>query len=246
MFMANPPAAESGLKYDAGFGLLLLFFGIFLTLILSLAGAPILIKKPLTPASGVNQFAIFYLMAQLIERLIEPFSEWSPSGSKWFQKLFGKGKWFGDTERIKEIPEEMKGKSEEIEKISNQIKTLESIKAPTELERKDLKGLKNQLDTKKDELDKKKDELDTQKTKRSISMWGLASLMGMVLCYFTVGLFEVVGTPFVNLVPLLGGALNDHTLDAILSGIVIGGGTKPLHDTIGYLTKAGTSGGTSS
>jgi hypothetical protein len=61
-----------------------------------------------------------------------------------------------------------------------------------------------------------------------LSLWGFSSFLGMILSYFTVGLFAIVGMTF-------SGGLWGHAFDAILSGVIIGGGTKPLHDLIEYL-----------
>jgi hypothetical protein len=201
----------------AGFGFFLLLAGIIITLVLSLAGAPILVREPLAPAVGMDQFAIFYLMAQLIERLIEPFSEVGLTGHNFF----------GDTRKIVD-------NTEDIKEITDEITGIRAAKVQGKDLAKQASDLESLKRTKKEKTNEKREEHMT----RIISMWGLASLMGMILCYFTVGLFEVVGTPFILSIHFEGGAINGHALDAILSGIVIGAGTKPLHDLIGYLEKA--------
>ncbi|MGA8904440.1 MAG: hypothetical protein WB661_05460, partial [Candidatus Bathyarchaeia archaeon] len=63
---------------------------------------------------------------------------------------------------------------------------------------------------------------------RAFTIWGFSSLLGILLAYFTFGLFQIVGITFT-------GGLWGHAFDAILSGVIIGGGTKPLHDVIQYL-----------
>jgi hypothetical protein len=220
----NQPAGEQKKeqKYTfrsvASFGLALLAIGVILTAILGFFKVPSLVKSPITAAAGVNQFAIFYLMAQVIELLIEPFSESKVSPKS---KTDEEGKkanpgpdkrgglaLFGDTDIIKES-------TDIINQLMSKIKSAQPLTS-----------------TEQDSLKKNETNLNIEQTTRVISMWGLASLMGMILSYFTVGLFEFVGTPFV----VWGG----HTLDAILSGIVIGAGTKPLHDLIGYLQKSST------
>jgi uncharacterized membrane protein YkgB len=65
-----------------------------------------------------------------------------------------------------------------------------------------------------------------RKQARVISLWCFASGIGIVLCYFTVGLLQVISIPAASASNL------GHLGDSILSGIVIGGGTKPLHDLI--------------
>jgi hypothetical protein len=74
--------------------------------------------------------------------------------------------------------------------------------------------------------DRTNSDADKYKQARIASMWCLASDVGVILCYLTVGLLQVTGilsTPSSNL---------GHLGDAILSGITIGAGTKPLHDLI--------------
>jgi hypothetical protein len=67
---------------------------------------------------------------------------------------------------------------------------------------------------------------DAQKKARAVSLWCLASGIGIVLCYVTIGLLQVVGVSFSL------STLNGHFWDAIISGFIVGGGTKPLHDLI--------------
>jgi hypothetical protein len=71
-----------------------------------------------------------------------------------------------------------------------------------------------------------KAELASLKQARAISLWCLASAIGIILCYLTVGLFQVVGILFVW------SSIAGHLGDAVLSGLIVGGGTKPLHDLI--------------
>lgn len=137
----------------------------------------------------MDQFAIFYLMAQLIERLIEPFSEVGLTN----HSLFGDTtKIMNNTEDIKEITEDIIGiKSMMVQSKDSAIHTV---------------ALENLKETKK----RKTSEKTEEHTTRVMSMWGLASPMGMLLCCFTVGLFEIVGTPFV---------LSIHLLEARSTGI---------------------------
>jgi hypothetical protein len=125
------------------------------------------IKEPIPTITGVSQFAVFYLMAQFVERLVELVSD-SP--------LFSESK---------------KKPSRHHEEWKHE-----------------------------DELD------DPDQWKRTIQLWCVASILGIFMCYFTIGLFQMVGVTF---------ATGGHAMDSAFSGIVIGGGTKPLHDVIGYL-----------
>jgi len=64
---------------------------------------------------------------------------------------------------------------------------------------------------------------------RTVSLGGLASAMAMVACFFTTGIFAIAGITF---------TVGGRVPDAILTGLLISGGTKALHDLIGTLQKA--------
>jgi len=81
----------------------------------------------------------------------------------------------------------------------------------------------------KDEKDKSN--CEAQKSARAVSLWLLATAIGMILCFHTTGLFTLVGMKF-NLTEAWA-----MYPDVILSGILIGSGTKPLHDVINYFDK---------
>jgi hypothetical protein len=144
------------------------------------------------PKAGVSAFAIAYLDAQLIERIIEPFN-----------KAFGN---------------------------NGEIAKLRADGSPSTL----IPAAEKGKGDKEDKDDKVK--LSSLETQRMFSIWGFASLLGIVLCYLTIGLYATVGGTFTGL------PVNGYALDAILSGIIVGAGTKPLHDLIEYLNapKSGT------
>lgn len=73
---------------------------------------------------------------------------------------------------------------------------------------------------------------DEEERRRALSSWGLASLLAMLLSYFTVGLFELLGIKIA--IPRV---LESHSLDSIVTGMIIGSGTKPFHDLITALEK---------
>jgi len=159
-------------KYDPLTGLVFVLVGVLIAFLLPLwKTGPFL---TIAPKAGVSAFAVAYLDAQLIERLIEPIN-----------------KHFGN--------------NNEIDKLRKQQNSKE----------------KNKQNSK---------ELTDYETQRAFSIWGFASLLGIVLCYFTVGLYATVGGTFTA--PLLP---YGYALDSIFSGIIVGGGTKPLHDVIEYL-----------
>lgn len=154
------------------FGFLLLIAVIVLVVAFSILGKGSVVVPPIPAITGLSQFGVFYLMAQFVERVVEPLSDLSV---------------FGENE-------------------------------------------KNQ--TRKSE-DRKKEE--SSKQARVISIWCLASSLGIILCYFTIGLFQMVGVAFADWALPFNATVSGHTLDAVLSGVIIGGGTKPLHDVIGYI-----------
>jgi len=123
-----------------------------------------LVKQPIPAITGVSLFAVFYLMAQFDERVVELLSN-----------LPG----FGESQKDKVA----KGKT----------------------------------------LTKPEQELQHART---VAIWCFASTIGIVLCYLTIGLFQMVSVVFTE-----GG----HSVDAILSGVIVGSGTKPLHDLVGYI-----------
>jgi len=178
------------------FGLSLILLATVLVVLFSLAGRGPFVTIQLK--EGISVFAVSYLMAQFIERAVEPFSE-----IKLRKK--SEAKLFSDTERINNLRETINNLSEK--------------KGSQEAEKK---------------LAEK--ELDKYEAKRVIALWGLTSFLGILLCYFTVGLFEIVGVSFQPLA-VASRTITGHTFDSILSGMIVGGGTKTLHDLIGYIEK---------
>jgi hypothetical protein len=177
--------------HTAWFGLFLVLLATVLVVLLSLAGRGSIVT--IQQKEGISVFAVFYLMAQFIERAVEPFSE---------MKLQTKpeAKLFSDTDTISDLR----------------------------------KMLKDLSENKRDKEAEKK--LDKYEAKRVFAFWGLNSFLGILLCYFTVGLFEVVGVSFQPLA-VASRTITGHTFDSILSGMIVGAGSKPLHDLIGYLEK---------
>ncbi len=141
-----------------GFGTGLMGVALLLVLVGPIVGWGSAVKQPVQPITGVSLFAIFYLMAQVVERAVEPFSN--------SEKLFAK------TQKVTPSGDE------------------------------------------------------SLQWKRTAMLWCFASALGIILCYFTLGLFQMVSVTF---------TWGGHSLDALLSGVIIGSGTKPLHDLIGFI-----------
>jgi hypothetical protein len=189
------------------FAIVLIAIAIFLVVILSLAGrGPLVIIQP---KEGISVFAVAYLMAQFIERVVEPFSEIKrPKMITAPKPKENPGASKANTEAPKANTAALFGDTDRIEELRSMAKRTE----------------------------KQDEELDKWDAKRAIALWGFTSFLGILLCYFTVGLFEVVGVSFQNWA-VAGRTLTGHTVDSILSGMIVGGGTKPLHDLIGYIEK---------
>lgn len=87
---------------------------------------------------------------------------------------------------------------------------------------------------KPDHEEDNKQKYDSELSKRVYGFWGLNSLLGMILAYFTIGLFQIAGITFSDLT-FDGIRLSGRFWDVFFSGVIIGAGTKPLHDLIDYL-----------
>ncbi len=160
--------------------------GIALAVLFSLAHLEPWIKNPTQLVQGVSIFAVAYLEAQFVERIVEPFSvqggKKAKQGTRSADNVLPFGNW------------------REIDKLEHKSTLTEP----------------------------KSERLTALNAQRMFSIWGFSSALGIVLSYLTVGLFAIVGITF-------RGDLMGHAIDAILSGVIIGGGTKPLHDLIEYL-----------
>ncbi len=199
----------------AWFAISLVLLGALIVFLFSLLGVERTFT--FTPKDGISAFAIVYLQAQLIERLVEPFSETKLTKSKDL---------FGNTDSIKAARRTMARNERLIDALTGmaaagpqQMATFRSETANAELE-----------------IKQAKDTEDSESQKRVVRIWGITSLLGMILVYFTVGVFETVGATFQPW-DFAGRLLNGHMWDAILSGIIVGAGTKPVHDLIEVLSK---------
>jgi hypothetical protein len=70
--------------------------------------------------------------------------------------------------------------------------------------------------------------VDRIRRNTAVIAWGLASLLGMVLCgLFGLFMLRLIGFPDVP-----------KEVDIVISGLAVGSGTKPLHDLISNIQKA--------
>lgn len=165
----------------------------------------------INPMEGISIFAIFYFIAQFSERVTEPFSN----------IIF-------ENSPIK------------IEKNKRKI---------TAFEMKINEALKINPDADVQEWEEKIEKLSKENSdesnKRIVMLWFVASFIGVVFTAVTFGLFKIVGAACNSCIqpnswyPLSWNSFffNPHVLDSFISGMIIGGGTKPLHDIISYIEK---------
>jgi hypothetical protein len=141
---------------------------------------------------GVSLFAAVYLVTQMIERIIEFFSN---------------------------IP---------IFKDTNKMAKLQK-----KIDQRDL-GIKEYLkanpaaDIANEEkyLDELMDKQNCLESPRKSRLLAAATGLGIIFSYFFVGLFALVG---ITAIP--------HWIDVLITGIILGGGSKPLHDLITNIEK---------
>ena len=225
--------------HEAIVGIALILIGIVIILVLSRANVKPVISG--TVGTGIDVFAVLYIDAQFIERLVEPFSESS---------TVNKGL-LGSTKTINQEKKNVKDERDNVNAYSNKMSRIQTAHPGQKLSVEDEKSLSDLQDSKtlsEKAIDSANKKIDMETTKRVISFWGLTSLMGMVLVYFTVGIFSTVGLTVSNLTISGTTILGAHGFDAIISGVIVGAGTKPLHDLIGTLQNksSGSSTGSSS
>jgi hypothetical protein len=133
----------------------------------------------ITLATGISAFAPLYVLAQAIERLMEPLNH--------FLKLGGDPK------------------------PATAARDAAVAKAVTTADPGDA-----------DIAAAAQREVDALRANRVAVCWGLASALAMVGCgYFGIGVLHAIGDTGVP-----------RYVDVIVTGLAIGGGTKPLHDFI--------------
>jgi hypothetical protein len=137
---------------------------------------------PFTAAAGISAFAPLYVLAQAIERVLEPVNHFlQPGGDK------------------------RAAVAERDDAVAKAMTTAHP-----------------------DDVGKAaaaQHELDTLRANRAAICWGLASALAMVGCgYFGIGILHAIGDDG-----------SPRYIDVIVTGLAVGGGTKPLHDLISSL-----------
>ena len=140
--------------------------------------------KATVAAAGLNMFALFYVVAQAIERLLEPISNFVYSA----------------------VP------------ATNQRdqKVAAFLSAPQESTAKQAADAQAAL--------------DTVRANRAVIFWAIATIISMgASAWFKLYFLHLIGITSVGRVPEL-----------LATGLIIGSGTKPLHDLISRIQKSST------
>jgi len=167
---------------------------------------------------NVGIFAGFYIMAQAIERLLEPFTHL-----------------FHAKDTAKKESDEAQQESDKAEQTLQEKmivyhrvlsekgeNTNESIEALEEAKRAETEKDQKALIKKKKEAKKKRVAANT-----AVLLWGIASVVAMLISgYLDLLFLKTVGFKDVP-----------TFIDILITGMVIGAGTKPLHDLISYIEK---------
>lgn len=147
---------------------------------------------------SISLFATFYITAQIVERVVEIFSE------------------LGFLGKEKKAIELNRRKITTLQKmLDKKIEGGASVGDPT------IEGIEKEITL----LENEKGALES---KRIIFLGAIASVIGVALCWLVgIGFFKTVGV-----------AESVVWWDKIMSGILVGSGTKPLHDLIAKIEKA--------
>jgi len=153
---------------------------------------------PFTPTPGISVFALFYAVAQAIERLQEPFTPWlgrtsAPGPGNAARRTVVQGQ----------------------ARASRDALVLEAVKAPGD-EDKARTAAKAQRT------------VDQIRANMTVLLWGSSSFLAMVASgYFGLYFLRAIGVRDPGV-----------ALDIAITGLAIGGGTKPLHDLITNIKEA--------
>ena len=166
-------------------------------------------NHPAAPVAvtGLGAFAALYVGAQAIERAIEPISEWTGTA-------LGK---------IPDVPDV----GDATPKDKRATKTdLKLIRATAIMQATSAGATGDQQ--KAEKAAKAQAAVDLERRNSATLIWGLASLLGMVVSALS-GLALLLS---------VGAGAAPRWLDIVVTGLAIGGGTKPLHDLISNLQAA--------
>lgn len=226
---AAPPEGIAGRAVFSGAVVILL--GWTLSILLNRWANPQALKIP----AGVSVFALFYVVTQGLERLLEPFARL----------------WDG----TKAPTEERDAASVEAERRKAAVAAAAAQAARHEAAG-ETAAMQEAIGTVAQERDamqaalgtaaQKQAAVDRSRSNRTVVLWAVASVLGMVLSgVLGLYLLHAVGLQddLVGIDGRLAGGWGSaaglrHALDLLVTGLAIGGGTKPLHDLIQNLQEA--------
>jgi hypothetical protein len=162
-------------------------------------------------AAGVGIFAVVYIWAQSLERLLEPIASLV---------------YTTDTEvsardlALKEA-EQKQAASEKARADAERNPQSEESQAKADKARADAQ-------TALDKAAELKAAVEKKRANRGVAFWSLASASAVLLsAWQNIYLLNLIGAP-----------ASDRGFDILATGLVIGGGTKPLHDLITRIQEA--------
>lgn len=165
-----------------------------------------------TPAEGIGVFALFYIVAQAVERFVEmtmPAFEKADSFNKSRKKV-------------------------ELDRALETFYAAAGSRTGTTSVTKDGTTTEKTADDAAKDAANKQAEIDQLRANRTVIMFGLSAALGMVLCgYLEADFLTSVGANF--------GTDPDMWQQALMmavTGLIVGGGSKQLHDLITNVSKA--------
>jgi hypothetical protein len=185
------------------------------------AAVIVAVRNPTLPVAvaGVNVFASLYVAAQAIERTLEPLRDW-----------------LGDPLNRVESPSAAKASGEASDNTKgasrSDLRYVRSVAIKSAREKTAAAAAPGADETTMAAAQSAADvaaaaqaAVEEERANSAVIMWALASFLGVVIAAcLGLGLLHTVG---VQAAP--------KWLDVVVTGLAIGGGTKPLHDLIGNL-----------
>jgi hypothetical protein len=156
-------------------------------------------QAPAQPLEGVTIFAVFFVAAQALERLMEPLSK---------------------VILPKETVENKKEKEEKA--LKDEVNQIAADRAEAEEGVQGTPPSTAEAERKAQELAKTRAQADARQKKRVILFWGLASVIAM-LASATMKLYFLKTVGIAN---------STRWIEILATGLIIGAGTKPLHDLV--------------
>ena len=166
------------------------------------------------PPQGIGIFALFYIIAQVIERVQEPFVPY-----------LGLAKDPGE-ERREEQEKELKKEKQEVEpaKLKNQLQAKAALERAVVAEFNRSERSSGQPTLEEDVANKERC-VDQIRANLTVLIFGTSALLAMIISgYMKAGLLRTVGESGIP-----------AWVDIAVTGLIVGG-TKPLHDLISNIS----------